>query len=506
VNTNVSTTSSKSRESKSREYFFFILWAVIILVTGWKSEGWLQPDEHARVLEPAHFIAYGYASLPWELSAHQPIVSWFLGVLVSPILMVTKYLNIEGLGEAGVVRSCVGLLASTRFIAIWKIMEMLGLNTTRRSFYLLVMMAAVFGPLFIVRTSQENFATTALVWAYFYALKIRQQSLTKPSGIKFGFLLALVFSARPQVGLAAAGLGLWMLKKEGKALIIPSALGLFLGLLPMAVVDIFKTGVPFLPVYNYLNYALGNEGGGALWGTSPWWYYIPQYLESWYPPISVCLIIPIFVGLWNSPSLASLVTPFVLIHFILGHKETRYFSPMIPFMQLSMFLGIEWLEQRHAFTAKITASKKFWIRTLQTVAALTLIAGLLPFNTSPWMYNELGKRLRNGDFKEFTYIGNTASSFSQFYAKFPNPPKFNQISWNDVRDGKEAPSGWLAFYALDPEDFRAIEQSCHAKGLTELPDWMIDFITLFPRSPARRRINTVVFCPQKLVFVAKNHS
>ena len=505
MKTNYFATSSQFVPAQWQRSFFLILWSLIIFITAWNSEGWLQPDEHARVLEPAHFIAYGYASLPWELSADQPIVSWLLGVLVSPILMVTRFLQFEGLSEAALVRAFVGLLASTRFIAIWKILDLLGLKSSRRLFYVLIMMLAVFGPVFLVRTSQENFATTALVWAAFYALKILRESFTRTRGIWFGCLLALTFSARPQVGFAAAGLGLWMLKKQGPSIILPAVLGLILGLLPMAIVDWVTTGAPFLPAYNYLNYALGNEEGGVVWGTSPWWYYIPQFFESWYPPLSVVLIAPVLIGLCRSPILAAIVVPFTIIHFVLGHKETRYFSPMIPFMQLSMFVGFEWLEKKYDFVSKFT-TEKFWVLVLQVLAVLTLTVGLFPLNTAPWMYNELGKLIRSGTIQDFTYIGNTTSSFSQFYAKVPGHPHYRQVSWNDVRDGKENPSGWLAFYTLDPEDFLAIEKSCNTEGLHRSPDWLINFMTIFPRSPARRRLNAIIFCPQELRFLTVNET
>jgi hypothetical protein len=492
--------SFQSFSKPSQKYVPLILWVLVIACTAWCSEGWLQPDEHARVLEPAHFIAYGYASLPWELSGDHPIVSWLLGVLVSPVLMITKSLQLSGQSEAAIIRFLVGILASTRFIAFWKILDLLRLQASRRVFYILVMMLAVFGPLFFVRTSQENFAATALAWALLMALKIQKETLTTKRGFIFGCLLALTFSARPQVGLAAAGLGLWMLKQQGPAIILPAAGGIALGLLPMAIVDVVTTGIPFLPAFNYLKYALGDEDGGKVWGTSPWWFYMPQFIESWYPPLSIVLAIPLLIGVYYVPSLTALIVPFALVHFILGHKETRYFSPMIPFMQLSMFAGIEWLEKRYRAVEIVTSAKGFWTTTLKVLAFLTLIGGLFPLNTSPWMYSELGHLLRSGAMTSFTYVGNTMSGFSQFYAKIPQPPAYTQISWNDVRDGKATPSGWLAFYALDPDDFRIIQKTCESEGLYQLPDWLIRVLQFSPRSPARRRLNPIIYCKKPLQF------
>jgi hypothetical protein len=268
----------------------------------------------------------------------------------------------------------------------------------------------------------------------------------------------------------------------------------------MAIVDVVTTGIPFLPAFNYLKYALGDEDGGKVWGTSPWWFYMPQFIESWYPPLSIVLAIPLLIGVYYVPSLTALIVPFALVHFILGHKETRYFSPMIPFMQLSMFAGIEWLEKRYRAVEIVTSAKGFWTTTLKVLAFLTLIGGLFPLNTSPWMYSELGHLLRSGAMTSFTYVGNTMSGFSQFYAKIPQPPAYTQISWNDVRDGKATPSGWLAFYALDPDDFRIIQKTCESEGLYQLPDWLIRVLQFSPRSPARRRLNPIIYCKKPLQF------
>ena len=504
MNSGVSLSDSYPLSEEYHKAAYLLLWVLIIAITAWNSEGWLQPDEHARVLEPAHFIAYGYASLPWELTVEAPMVSWLLGVMVSPLLMVTKYFHMDGLSEAALARFIVGMIASSRFIALWDIMRRLSLKSSRRFFYLMVMMVGVYGPLFLVRTSQETFAGTALIWAFYWALRIEYDGFTNARAFGFAVLLAFVASARPQVGIAAACLGFWMLWRQGPKIILPAVLALLIGLLPLAIVDYQATGMPFRPAINYYHYALGDENGGRVWGTSPWWYYIQQYFEAWYPPLSPLLLIPLAAGLMAVPSLATVVVPFTIAHFVLGHKETRYFSPMIPFLQLCMFKGIEIWEMRSPLVARVTSAAKFWRRTLKFVACLTLVAGLLPLNSSPWMYEEIGRHVRAGTIVNFTYIGNTMTGFSQFYAKVPTVPAYKQLSWNDVEQGRETPSGWLAFYALDPEDFRIIEKKCGTEGYHRFPDWYIDALALMPRSPARRRVNPIVYCSKPLRFNSAN--
>lgn len=496
---------------KSRAFFekhplskFYALWLLILGVTAWLSEGWLQPDEQARVLEPAHYIAYGFASLPWELSSETPIVSWLLGTVVSPILMATKWLGLGGLTEAAMVRFLFGCFASTRFIALWEILKKLQLKKSRRLYYLMVMMLGVFGPIFLVRTSQENIATTFLIWAFYLALQMNERGLTRSRAFNFAVLLAFTASARPQLGLAAAGLGLWQLKKQGPGILLPACCGIFVGLLPLAIVDYQTTQNLFSPALNYLSYALGDENGGRTWGTSPWWFYVTAFFESWYPPLSVILVVPVIVGVLLSPSLAVIIVPFLVAHCVLGHKEARYFSPMIPFFQMAMFLGVEHLEASSRFWAWVASLKKIWVGLLKTVAILTLLAGFWPLNSSPWMYAAMGQQIRAGSIGHFTYIGNTMSAFSQFFAKSPESTTYTKVSWNDVRDGLAQPQGWLAFYCLDPEDFFRIQKICDSQGFYEYPDWFVEALTLAPRSPARRKLNPIIYCKQPLNFTAEN--
>jgi phosphatidylinositol glycan class B len=471
---------------------------LILAVTAWNSEGWLQPDEHARVIEPASMLAYGYAALPWEISGQPPIVSWFLGFLMAPVLMVTKWLQFSSLNEAATIRFVSGVVASTRFLALTGILRRLGFSEIRQRVYLAFMALAVFGPVFLVRSSQENFACTALVWATWMGLRLTQDGHSRGKAFLFGVFLALTAACRPQVGIAAAGLGLFVVSRLGVRIIPGAAAGMVAGLLPIALIDTVMTGTPFGPAIHYLAYALSDEGGGKQWGVQPWWYYIPEFFESWYPPLGPILLIFIVAGAWRHQAILWTLLPFTIAHVILGHKETRYFSPMIPFLQLSMFAGFEIYEKKWVWLAALARRKNLVSRVFIFTAAVTLGAGLLPLNSSPWMYHMIGQLARTSALKEFTYIGNSMTGVSKFYSKMESPPPYEHVTWNNFVAGQEVGPGWLAFYALDPEDFERVEQLCGTEGLQGYPRWMIHLIESAPRSPARRKINPIVHCPSRI--------
>jgi hypothetical protein len=490
------------QKSQTEYRTFTICWLMLLVVTAWTSQGWLQPDEHARVLEPAHQIAYGFATLPWEMRDQPAIVSFLLGVLLSPVLMLTKLFGATGLTEAFAARLFTGLLASTRLIALLRIFQSLKLNPDRYFKYLVICALAVFGPYMFVRTSQENYAATALIWAFALHFDIvSDQGKNKIKLIGFAILLGVATSARLQVGPAAAGIGLYVLARTGKQIIPYAIFGLILGLLPLAIVDYIYTGTPFTPAWHYLQYALSDEQGGHMWGTQPWWWYFGEFFTAWYPPLTILLLVPLILGLRFNPAISAVFIPFTLIHIILNHKETRYFAPMIPFMQLATFIGWEWLEgNRPDIVSKVLA----WPRTSKfffyTFIVAGVIGGAVQLNTSPEMYDRLGELLNAKEVDHYTYIGNTRSRPAQFYLKTPGMKPEGKLSLDDVLAGATIPSGWLVIYATDPVLFDKVSDGCDVKyvGLSPIER---SFLKLLPeKTPIRRRINAIIHCEKSRVL------
>lgn len=487
-----------SVEQTAKYVKLWYVWLVLLALTAWASQGWLQPDEHARVLEPAHFMAYGYATLPWEIRDLPPIVSLFLGVMLSPILMITKLFGASGLTEAFVVRLFTGLLSTTRLFALLRIFRYRGLKPERHFTYLLTCAFAIFGPYIFVRTSQENYAATALLWAYAIHFEVlAEQGRNKSKMILFAALLGLATAARLQVGPAAAGLGLYVLARTGKHIIPSAIVGLILGLLPIAIVDYVTVGQPFGPAYHYLVYALGDEQGGHVWGTQPWYWYFGEFFTAWYPPLTILLMVPLAIGLVVAPGIFWIFTPFTLVHIILSHKETRYFAPMIPMMQVATFVGWEWIEKNRAHWAQRVAG---WPRTCKffLVAFMFegIVSGFIELNTSPEMYHRLGQLLQAKEVNEYTYIGNTRSRPAQFYLKMPGMKPEAKMSLDDAMDGKPIPKGWLVMYATDPVFFDKVSEGCDVKYVG-LSHFERDFLKMLPSTtPIRRRINAIVHCDQ----------
>ncbi|MCX6124556.1 MAG: hypothetical protein NTV34_07370, partial [Proteobacteria bacterium] len=318
--------------------------------------------------------------------------------------------------------------------------------------------------------------------------------------VKFATLLALAASCRLQLGPSAAALGLFALSQFGVRIIPMSLVGLTLGLLPKSLVDYYSVGIPFLPAWNYLHYALGGEEGGKVWGTSPWWFYFPQFFETWYPPLTLLLLPILILGLWLTPGLGVVVTAFTVVHIAIAHKETRYFSPMIPFMQLATFSAWESLEQQGS---KFIVWVSRWPRTGAWFLGLFILEGIgsgfLDLNTSPDMYAKLGQLIANNTIKTYTYVGNTRTAPSKFYTKTPNDSHLvAQESWDHVRTDGTKLAGWLAFYAIDPDDFNTIKMQCSVEYVS-ISSSEQRLLSMLPKgSPIRRRVNAIAWCQDPL--------
>ena len=495
-----------SFSAKTNQKILVAVWLLLIMAAAWFSVGWLQADEHYRVLEPAHLLAYGYASLPWEFDSTRPIVSMLIGVLVAPALKLTRFFGASGLTEAALIRLMFGLISSTRLLALIRCFKHLGLRSDRTNIYLFISCMAIYGPFFFVRTSQENLAMTALLWAFALHFDIVATHLKKRSlnlllspevarQIIFGILLALTVSFRPQAGIAAAGLGLYVWWSCGFRILMPIGAGIFLGLLPLATVDSIYSGGAFRPAMNYLTYALGNEDGGKTWGVSPWWWYIPEFFSSWYPPISFLVIVPILAAMILRPCLGVVVFPFTIVHFLLGHKETRYFLPMIPFVHLATFVGFEALEfnfskAMNTFKAR---TKFIGLLYLKFIVAITIIFCFLPLNTSPKMFNRLHEMLADGRITTYTQLSNSMNPVVQFYVKNPDHDKNQKVSLNQLLERKKTVEGWVAGQDLDVALYKKIEKSCDIE-YSSIPDILRKSFERIQKSSARNKLNLIFYC------------
>ena len=490
-----------SRAVEARPYAAFVLCVLFVTVSAVLSVGWLQADEHARVLEPAHYIVYGFATLPWELDAAKPLVSFFLGAVHAVPLYLARAAGCEGLGQAAVLRAFSGLVSLTRFFAFAGLVEALGLRRDRRILYTVLFAASPFTFLLLPRTSQENWATTAAIWGLYILLRALAAPARRSLAAGAGALLTLAFACRYQMGPSALCIGVWgflsLWRRGGGRAAGAFAAGALLGLLPLGLVDLVMTGRPFLPAYNYLAYALTDEDGADLWGKQPWTTYLVGFFGNFYPPLSVVLLPLIIAGLIFSLPLALVVVPFVAVHLAISHKEIRYLTPMMPFWTLAVFGAVEQLERRWPQGMRRVPWRGLG-RFGAVSLALGLFAALVPLNPQPFFYDAIRRGYASGELhKPYTFVANSRSSVSQFYLNDPAAAPGAALSIQEFvaqLAGPQPPHGDFALQRIPVDELGPIE--AHCTGVyASIPAWHRHLLEALRGIVKFRYLDGIYRCP-----------
>ena len=427
-----------------------------------------------------------------------------------------------GLWEAVVCKIWTLAFCSTRFFAFSMLLQGLGLQKRRHGLYLLLFLFLFFTPILFIRTSQENLAATAALWAVALLSQINgsqingsqtngsqtnvsQNNVSEKRWHLFGAacFLSLSVSFRLQMGFSAFALGLWVVAKHLRSSndLMWFTLGGALGLMPLAIVDIFTAGGSFIPAINYFRYANSGYEDGQLWGESPWHFYFVAYLTSWYPPLSLPLLGLILLGCRKSLLLAATIIPFVAMHVWLPHKEVRYMAPLVPFLCLAVFVGYEDLERRNLriliryFTPKVQA-------VCAAIFAIVAVAGFgwcfVALESRPVLTEWLKDQVDEEGHPSYKLVVNSMTGLPAFYFKnFGHEPA--KITLDQFF--KEAQLGFqlkgnFALFRVDLPDLQMLPPNCSVQhyATPSLVLWLFRQIDGVPR---RKRVDAFVHCERK---------
>ena len=470
----------------------YLLYLGMLWVCAWFNEGWMQPDEHSRTLEPALFILKKMAALPWEFTDARPMVSFLIGMLHAPILYVGESLNLSPMGEAALLRAFSATVASTQLWAMASLLKGMFGPGRQAKFWLIAFAFNPMVPLLLTRTSQENWGTTAMLWGLVGLCQLPHGPKPSTKRLFWGACaLSLATSFRLQLGPGIACLMLWafITRTSGRDR-MALVLGAILGLVPMAIVDTFMVGMPFKPAFNYLQYALGDEEGGAVWGTNPWYDYVIHYLGSWYPPLSPLLVWPMALGLIRFPQVGLILIPFMGVHFILGHKEARYLSPMVPLALLAMAQGWEMF--------KLNWVKRAFPYIACAAAVICSPMWVFPQNFAPRFYVTMGQLAEQ---EPIIYVGKTRSGPASFYTRLP-PTLWRFLDLDEfvlgVEGKKPLSPGLYGIYRVDTKTLSRIIPRCPVEYESSPPIWRWA-LSMIPKSAHWQRTDVIVRCGSEKV-------
>jgi GPI mannosyltransferase 3 len=320
-----------------------ISWIALLtfVLAAYFSVGYHHPDEHFQILEFASYKLGNIPAedLPWEFEAQiRPGLQVFLA------FSVFKALSFIGITDPFLLVFVLRLITA---VLAWLVIRRLGLKLLdqfatekgRKLFFAMIFFLW-FVPYTSARFSSENLSGLTFLASLYLLLVVKDGKVRLPLAalLLSGLLLGFTFYLRFQMGFAMLGLALWLILiqkiKIGHLFFL--ATGCLAGLLVGHWADYWLYEEWVITPVNYFT-ANVVEDVASNWGVSPWWNYFYLFCVQVIPPLSMVLLLFFFYGI--SKNLRSvflwILIPFLIAHFMVPHKETRFMFPMIfPFIFL----------------------------------------------------------------------------------------------------------------------------------------------------------------------------
>ena len=293
------------------------------------SEGYYHLDEHYQILE----FASSYLGLtkeyemPWEW--HEQMRPSF-----QPWIAITVHKILYGSGDTSPFHVAFVLRLLSAGLALF---TTLLLHRSFSHFYegwqkkwLLAFGFFVwFMPYLMVRFSSENWGAML----FFIGLSLSfSPRLNTRKWLLIGLLLALSFYVRFQMVFAIMGLigYLFYSKKITISSCWSILTGVIFGLTLMISMDCLYYDAWVFTPWNYFEQNILLDKA-ATFGVDPWWMYFGWFFDEARMPISLLIFYGVYL-LYKRKSLnvfSWIWIPFLLGHFIVGHKELRFLFPMV---------------------------------------------------------------------------------------------------------------------------------------------------------------------------------
>lgn len=375
-----------------------MLSAAVLILLSFVSVGYYHPDEHFQIME---FAA-------WKLNMAAPgDLAWEFHYQMRPALQpaivvgVYKMFAFLGFGNPFAVATFLRLLsAALSFTAMWVIwrryvkeieQEMLRKWFTALSFF--IWFALWLG----VRFSSETWSGALFIIGFSY-LFYKERTPVLSNYLVTGLLMGASAVVRYQSGILFAGFFGWFLliRREKFSNLALIATGFLILVSVGILIDRWFYGQWTLTVVNYFRQNIIEDKVSGF-GIEPWWFYFMDIFNRAIPPFSIVYLIavPLFFLNRRKDLLTWTLLPFILVHFLIGHKESRFFFPLIGFMPVIVIKSIEIIKERWipGFPEnKIfrTSVKIFWFANLLMIG----ITFFIPADSQIGIYKTIYDRYR----------------------------------------------------------------------------------------------------------------
>jgi phosphatidylinositol glycan class B len=320
------------------------LWILLAaLAAGAALRGWLAltdngiawPDEIYQSLEPAHRWVWGQGWVALEF--RQGLRNWTLAALVTGLFELFRGLGLSRPELYVPAVKCV--FAAVGVATAWaaaRLAQRMGAEA---------LCAAAAGVLWALAAPAIYFAPRGLseplsALPVTLGLSLALPSASTGRGRLLGAsLLGLAVLLRLQNALLClAVLMVWLARRRWRPVV--QLLAVLAGwALLYGLIDRLTWGAWFHSAVAYWRYNWV-EGRGALFGASPWTYYL-SVLWSSMPGVSLVLAAGVVLGARRAPALAFVVLAFLAAHMAIPHKELRFILPVLPAAMALAGVGLQ---------------------------------------------------------------------------------------------------------------------------------------------------------------------
>ena len=281
------------------------------------------------------------AELPWEFgeqmrSGWQPFIIFlfskccFAVGLYNPFIIAILVRLIQGL---------FSMYLSVKLLEIFE--EKIEYGPLKKAFWFSGLLFWLL-PYFQVRFSSESFGLDLLLIGFLLYFKMPLATWLR--FLLIGFFFGTAFLVRFQLAFMVAGFGAWLLfvKREQLKPILWLLFGFVFALGFGLLIDFWLYDQWVLSWWKYLEQNLLHDKASQF-GTQPFYFFITESFVQLAPPLSIILYAALF-WFWIKRSkhwLTWITVPFILLHFPIAHKETRFLMPVLPFLPIMAVLFYE---------------------------------------------------------------------------------------------------------------------------------------------------------------------
>jgi phosphatidylinositol glycan class B len=336
---------------KAWQVYFLSIFSLLMLA--YLSVGWDHPDEHFQILEFAALKMHMTTpdKLPWEYQfqirpAFQPALVVSAHAVFSLFgctdpFMITLFLRI-----------ITAALAFTAMLMIYRCYAPEIKNPILQKWFLSLSFLLWFALYNDVRFRSETWSGSIFIIGFAWYFLLKREHAWRDFFIA-GILLGLSFVIRFQSGFLVGGFVLWMMviRRDSIALLAMLILGIGAAVLAGVILDRWFYGEWTFTAWNYLQQNILEDKVSGF-GIQPWWFYIWDVFIRAVPPFSLLFIIPLLIVVFflRKDVLTWVLVPFILVHFLIGHKETRFLHPIIGFLPILAIKAYEYIEKRWKIT------------------------------------------------------------------------------------------------------------------------------------------------------------